>query len=359
MGDAGAGCGMDDESVAGEGAVRSRKALYDAACKRVLSNKIILAWILKSLLAEFESCPVETIADSCIEGDPLVGGAGESGDIGASHNLGVGTAPLIAGMGQGAPLASGDVLFDILFRAKAPGDGDWRGPVDLIINVESQHDFHPGYPLASRACYYCARLLASQHGVEFANSRYGDLKKVYSVWLCTDPPKFRRGTANWYDLREHVFPPGATGLPRGDYDLLGMAMLYLGGEDTGERAGLKGLLNLLTTVFVSDASPQEKMRVLEEGYNIRGTAGLESEVRAMGSFADVVERRGFEKGKAKGIEEGIEKGIERGVAQGVVEGVVSSLRSLLASTGWPLGRAMDALGIPEGERPTYRDLLAR
>lgn len=105
------------------------------------------------------------------------------------------------------------------------------------------------------------------------------------------------------------------------------------------------------------------MRVLEEGYNIRGTAGLESEVRAMGSFADVVERRGFEKGKAKGIEEGIEKGIEkgieRGVAQGVVEGVVSSLRSLLASTGWPLGRAMDALGIPEGERPTYRDLLAR
>ena len=79
----------------------------------------------------------------------------------------------------------------------------------------------------------------------------------------------------------------------------------------------------------------------------------------MGSFADVVERRGFEKGKAKGIEEGIEKGIERGVAQGVVEGVVSSLRSLLASTGWPLGRAMDALGIPEGERPTYRDLLAR
>lgn len=173
MDDAGAGCGMDDESVAGEGAVRSRKALYDAACKRVLSNKIILAWILKGLLAEFESCPVETIADSCIEGDPLVGGAGESGDIGASHNLGVGTAPLIAGMGQGAPLASGDVLFDILFRAKAPGDGDWRGPVDLIINVESQHDFHPGYPLASRACYYCARLLASQHGVEFANSRYG------------------------------------------------------------------------------------------------------------------------------------------------------------------------------------------
>ena len=74
----------------------------------------------------------------------------------------------------------------------------------------------------------------------------------------------------------------------------------------------------------------------------------------MGSFADVVERRGFEKGKAKGIEEGI----ERGVAQGVVEGVVSSLRSLLASTGWPLGRAMDALGIPEGERPMYGEMIA-
>lgn len=32
------------------------KASYDAACKRLLANKVILAWIMKSCLEEYRDC---------------------------------------------------------------------------------------------------------------------------------------------------------------------------------------------------------------------------------------------------------------------------------------------------------------
>ena len=38
------------------------KSAYDAACKRLLANKIILAWIMKSCLEEFRYTSVDEIA---------------------------------------------------------------------------------------------------------------------------------------------------------------------------------------------------------------------------------------------------------------------------------------------------------
>lgn len=38
------------------------KAAYDAACKRLLANKIILAWIMKSCLEEYTDLNVDEIA---------------------------------------------------------------------------------------------------------------------------------------------------------------------------------------------------------------------------------------------------------------------------------------------------------
>ena len=48
------------------------KADYDAVCKRLLSEKIILAWILKRCLKEFEAYDVHEIAERFIEGQPQV-----------------------------------------------------------------------------------------------------------------------------------------------------------------------------------------------------------------------------------------------------------------------------------------------
>ena len=48
------------------------KAKYDAACKRLLSEKIILAWIMKSCMEEFRNSDVKEIAAEYIEGQPQV-----------------------------------------------------------------------------------------------------------------------------------------------------------------------------------------------------------------------------------------------------------------------------------------------
>lgn len=48
------------------------KAAYDAACKRLLANKIILAWIMKSCLEEYKDHSVNEIAEKYIEGSPQI-----------------------------------------------------------------------------------------------------------------------------------------------------------------------------------------------------------------------------------------------------------------------------------------------
>ena len=41
---------------------------YDEACKQVLANKMILAWILKACVREYSDCDIKEIADKYIEG---------------------------------------------------------------------------------------------------------------------------------------------------------------------------------------------------------------------------------------------------------------------------------------------------
>lgn len=46
------------------------KARYDDACKRLLAEKIILAWIMKACLEEYRDFDVKEIAEKYIEGVP-------------------------------------------------------------------------------------------------------------------------------------------------------------------------------------------------------------------------------------------------------------------------------------------------
>ena len=53
-------------------AKNNEKAQYDAACKRLLSEKIILAWIMKECLEEYRDYDVKEIVEKYIEGEPQV-----------------------------------------------------------------------------------------------------------------------------------------------------------------------------------------------------------------------------------------------------------------------------------------------
>ena len=58
--------------------------------------------------------------------------------------------------------------------------------------MEAQNQFYPGYPLIKRGIYYCCRMVSSQYGTVFTSSHYEKIKKVYSIWICTNPPEYRK-----------------------------------------------------------------------------------------------------------------------------------------------------------------------
>jgi len=71
-------------------------------------------------------------------------------------------------------LHEGIVNYDIRFHAVAPKTGK---KVELIVNVEAQNDFYPGYPLIKRCLYYCCRMISSQYGKIIINKIDSETKK--------------------------------------------------------------------------------------------------------------------------------------------------------------------------------------
>ena len=71
----------------------------------------------------------------------------------------------------------GKVTYDIRFYVLTPDEKH----VKIIMNLEAQLKFNPGYDLVTRGVFYCARMLSAQYGTEFTTQDYDGLKKVYST----------------------------------------------------------------------------------------------------------------------------------------------------------------------------------
>ena len=170
---------------------------YDKTAKKLLANKQILAQIMKGCVDEYSECSVDEIAENYIEGAPEVGTAGvHVDDTNRPHKA----LDVITGSNnEDSTLTEGTVRYDVRFDAIAPGTAN--DVIRLIINVEAQTAFNPGYPLTKRAIYYCSRMISAQHGPIFRKSEYGKIRKVYSIWVCTKPSKEFQNTLTRYSIR--------------------------------------------------------------------------------------------------------------------------------------------------------------
>ena len=90
-------------------------------------------------------------------------------------------------------------MFDIRFTVRIPGS---RRRAEVIINIEAQRNYYPGYPLPKRGIYYGCRLISSQHGTVFVGEDYGKIQKVYSIWICLAPPKYRQNSITVYEMKQ-------------------------------------------------------------------------------------------------------------------------------------------------------------
>ena len=320
---------MEMETTMAQGLhITDENAGYDAACKRVLSEKAILARIMKACLEEYKNCDVNDIAGKYIEGQPQVSEVPVLPDESGSVISGMDT--------EDKSIREGSVTYDIRFRAVVPGTEEQIG---LIINVEAQNDFYPGYPIITRGVYYCCRIISSQYGREFTGSHYERIKKVYSIWICMNPPKYRKNSITRYRLvEEHLV--GEAVEPVKNYDLLSIVMLCLGGPGGGNY---EGVLRLLDVLLSNETSEVEKRKILQDDYGIQMTQTMEQEVSIMCNLS-------------KGVEE---KGIAKGMAAGIANGILAAIKSLVKNMGISAEQAMSVLEIPEAERQNYRDLLER
>ena len=320
---------MEMETTMAQGLhITDENAGYDAACKRVLSEKAILARIMKACLEEYKNCDVNDIAGKYIEGQPQVSEVPVLPDESGSVISGMDT--------EDKSIREGSVTYDIRFRAVVPGTEEQIG---LIINVEAQNDFYPGYPIITRGVYYCCRIISSQYGREFTGSHYERIKKVYSIWICMNPPKYRKNSITRYRLVEEQLV-GEAVEPVENYDLLSIVMLCLGGPGGGNY---EGVLRMLDVLLSNETSEAEKRKILQDDYGIQMTQTMEQEVSIMCNLS-------------KGVEE---KGIAKGMAAGIANGILAAIKSLVKNMGISAEQAMSVLEIPEAERQNYRDLLER
>jgi len=271
----------------------NEKKLYDKMCKKILANKEILAHIMKECVAEYHEISVKDIVERYIEGEPNIG------------NINIKTNENIIGMAtEDLNLLNGKTFYDIRYRALVPSGNHY---IELILNIEIQNDYYPGYPLIKRAINYGANMIAGQYGTEFVKSDYSKIKKVYSIWICRDVPRYLQNSINRYQLTEQQLmgnfyeqKSNYDLLTVSNYDLLTVVMIYLGQPVSETKSAVLKLLNTLLAIEVNSAN---KLEFLENEFGIMRSQKLESEVGLMCNLSIGVERRGIEKGElSKAIE---------------------------------------------------------
>ena len=329
-----------------------QKSAYNAACKQLLSERIILAWILKHCVKEFHDCDVSDIARQYIEGTPQASKLPLLPNASSSKIHGIGN--------EDASLHEGTVTYDIRFLASLPSSEE---KITMIINVEAQNNFYPGYPLIKRALYYCCRMISSQYGTEFTGSQYGRLRKVYSIWICTNPPAARQNSITTYSIQETPLIGQVQEAPD-FYDLISVVMVYLEKQNVSEatthtnetavhtaRRESSPLLGLLNTLLSSKMDYQQKAQILQDDYEIPMVQGFTEEVTHMAHILHEIGLQYAEKAYAEGTAQGI--------MQGTQTTLTNSIYNLMTTLHFSTKQAMDVLQVPEAERPLYEELLQK
>lgn len=275
------------------------KIRYDTQVKKVLANEAILAWILKTCTEEFASCSLHEIR-KCIGVPEISRKAVHQNEPDAPLDSdrqieSVGT--------EDGSLGEQTVFYDIRFHACAPGKAR---PIHLIINIEAQKDSAPGYPLENRATYYCCRLISAQYGTVFHKSEYGNIRKVYSIWLCSDPARKQANSIKKMAMDETILY-GSIDASNYKADLFQVMIINLGNPDEAAENPILHLMNVLLAV---DLEAKEKQRVMEKEFHIAMTAELESEVSELCNLSQGV----YEKGVKEGFGQGLSQGISSSVA---------------------------------------------
>lgn len=267
------------------------KAQLDENVKQFLGNKQILAWIFKYTVEEFKDYELIEI-ENCIEGEPEIG----------THPVypGKGKAEAITGMNTHSKIPNeGEINFDVRCYAITKG----KERVKLILNLEAQKEYYVDYPWILRGLFYSARMVSEQKDTEFSHSDYGNLKRVYSIWIFMESPNYAAHTISTYTIQHNSVYGEYEERER--YDLMNVVAVRLAVDKN--RLGGHILHQMLETVFSHSMNVKEKTQKLEQDFGMRMLEEVEEGAISMCNYSDWIEEKGIKKGEENILMDQIKK----------------------------------------------------
>ena len=273
-------------------AIYKSKQAYDRSCKIILRNQDILAEILKEFVVEYKGLSRREIIDNYLSRRKEFNLDYDDNEI-PSDNI------------EDDSVDGARVNYDLVYSLIAPtSSGDNIG---IIVNIEAQNRYGLKYDIEDRATYYASRLIARQKGPRTVLNvnDYAELKKVYSIWICTNSSKAEQNSI--LDLR--LKPDIRIGNPKIKevYDLINISIINLG-NDIESNLEILSILNIL---FDIHTKLEYRKNFLEQHDIIMSKEQID-EVDNMANLSDYIELTALDKGRKQGHEKGLAEGIEKG-----------------------------------------------
>ncbi|MDO4499781.1 MAG: PD-(D/E)XK nuclease family transposase [Erysipelotrichaceae bacterium] len=284
--------------------MNSQEMLVDERSRNILSNKRVLANVMKAVIPEYQNLSISEIVE-------LIEDGGDSRNVKGIQN-------------EDIRVEGAKIIYDVLFTAKLPNSEDSIG---LYIDVESQNVVNPGYPLLKRAIYYSSRLIARQKNESFSGSDYGKLRKVYTIWICFNPGKNSEDTINHYCLSEEHLK-GEYHEHKDNYDIPHIIMMNVGKKKTMDSSAFYDILDMFRIIFLEKTLlPECKIDILNENFDIMFKKEDSTNMPII-----------LEEWKIAGYQYGLEDGARNATVDNVLK---------LVETGMPVEEALSRLAVDD------------
>lgn len=275
----------------------------DRQIKKVLACKPILAVILSEVVKECEGMSTEEIIN-CIEGEVTI----EEDPL-------FPTEMLTGNMQEDYQLGEGMVRYDIKTYLLLPSATKPRG-IKIIVDVEAQKDDTPGYDIVTRGVFYCCRMISAQLDTEFTvkstdKEQYANIKKVYSIWICTETSNKKKNTIEKYSIKKEMLY--GQNSEESYYDILTVIIINIGEKHDGKdtESTLLNVLNAITDENLSATAKIEELKKSKVHVTEQVKEGVEDMTSYIAGLIRKSEARGRAEGEAKGRAEGEAKGKEQ------------------------------------------------
>lgn len=245
-------------------AIADVNARYDSNVKWLLSDKQILARILKYAMQEF--------------------------------------------------MNEGKIVYDIRFSVIHK-----KEKIKILVNVEAQKSTDSaklGYHLENRVIYYLARMVSTQKETEFFHSDYDNIKRVRSIWICMDAGADEEAIEEISLYRRQLDCKDGI---LAEVDLIKGIIIKL-----RQREGVKKSKNTLISMLedlLAQTEAEEKKENLKR-YGIIMTEEIERRLGDMCNLSEAIAEEAMEKGIEKECLSSIRKMLKKGYSGDEIKDVL-------------------------------------